>query len=376
MIPKNAQLWLPALMRHRRNTARNRNADGAHVMFAIADHYEPFHDDVCRRQADGRVDRWHKEYRPALEDLRDADGRMPQHTFFYPAEQYDPEHAEKLAALVEQGCGEVEVHLHHDRDTSANLRRTLLGFIDVLSKRHGLLTKHSDGRPAYGFVHGNWALDNARPDGRHCGVNDELTVLKRTGCYGDFTLPGVPDASQTRTVNSIYYAVDDPQQPRSHDTGVSAAVGRRPPAEGLLMIQGPLAFDWSRRRFGVLPGIESGTLNCSPGHLPDARRFPLWIQASVRVKGRADWFFVKLHTHGAHERNAGMLLGPQMRAFHAALRDEARAANMQLHYVTAREMANLVRAAENGVEGNPAPYRDYWLPPPVRRRRELRTPAA
>ena len=39
---------------------------------------------------------------------------------------------------------------------------------------------------------------------------------------------------------------------------------------------------------------------------------------------------------------------------------------LQLHYVTAREMANIVRAAEDGATGNPHAYRDYWLPRPAR----------
>jgi hypothetical protein len=35
-----------------------------------------------------------------------------------------------------------------------------------------------------------------------------------------------------------------------------------------------------------------------------------------------------------------------------------------LHYVSAREMFNIVRAAEDGQNGNPGDYRDYVLPPP------------
>ena len=37
----------------------------------------------------------------------------------------------------------------------------------------------------------------------------------------------------------------------------------------------------------------------------------------------------------------------------------------QLHYVTAREMTNLVRAAEQGLDGPPDAYRNYWLKPPA-----------
>jgi hypothetical protein len=367
-LPRNAQIWLPALLRqHARRLGQRRSYGGTHVMFAIADHYEPFNGGVPRAQADRRVDRWHAEYARTFDGLRDADGRMPQHSFFYPIEQYDSGHVERLAGLVERGCGEVEVHLHHDCDTSANLRRTITHFTRVLRERHGLLTRHANGSTAYGFVHGNWALDNARPDGRHCGVNDELTLLKQTGCYADFTLPAVPDASQTRTINSIYYAIDHQENPKSHDVGIPATAGSRPPADGLLMVQGPLSLDWTRRRWGLLPGVESGTLNHSAGNVPTGTRFPRWLAASVTVERRPEWIFVKLHTHGAHERNADMLLGRVMRQFHLSILEQVRHRGMYLHYVTAREIANIVRAAEDGASGDPGRYRDYRLPPPCRR---------
>jgi len=38
----------------------------------------------------------------------------------------------------------------------------------------------------------------------------------------------------------------------------------------------------------------------------------------------------------------------------------------KLHYVTAREMYNIARAAMDGKSGDPASYRDYLLrPPPI-----------
>jgi hypothetical protein len=368
-LPKNAHIWLPELLRRRaRHSATlRRSFRGSHVMFAIADHFEPFNGGVSEDQADRRVARWHTRYRSSVAGLRDVDGRMPQHSFFYPLEQYRDVHVDALGALVEQGVAEVEVHLHHDRDTSSNLRRTLLDGVRLLQDRHGLLSRHADGAPAYGFVHGNWALDNARPDGAHCGVDDEISVLRNTGCYADFTLPAAPDASQTRTVNSIYYALDDPRRSRSHDSGTLAAAGRRPAVDGLLMVQGPLSLDWSRRKYGVIPGLEAGTLDHSPGHHPSARRFRQWVAASVVVTGRPDWIFVKVHTHGAPEGNADVLLGRAMREFHEEIQRYTRGQGMYLHYVTAREIVNIIHAAEDGAAGDPGDYRDYRLPPPRRR---------
>ena len=77
-----------------------------------------------------------------------------------------------------------------------------------------------------------------------------------------------------------------------------------------------------------------------------------------------DWFFVKLHAHGAPERDRDSLLGPPMRNFHDAL---ARLADddpdFHVHYVTAREMVNLALAAEAGWTGGVAAARDFaYLP--------------
>src|SRR5262249_25071728 len=272
------------------------------------------------------------------------------HTFFYPLEEYDPAQLAALAELCRAGFGEVEVHLHHDGDTAENLRARLLAFKELLARRHGLLARQREtGELAYGFIHGNWALDNARPDGRWCGVNNELDVLRETGCYADFTLPSAPSPTQTRKINSIYYACDDPGKPKSHDTGIDVAAGPRPD-RSLMLIQGPLLLDWGRRKWGLFPRLENACLQA--GQAPSPERLALWLKARVGVPTRPDWVFVKLHTHGAKETNADVLLGEPMVRLHETLaRWAAEDPQFHFHYVTAHEMYNLAPAAEAGRHG-------------------------
>ena len=78
-----------------------------------------------------------------------------------------------------RGLGDMEIRLHHNDASADQLREQLLVFTQALVDRHGLLAKDETGRISYGFIHGNWALDNSRPDGRYCGVDDELTVQRR-----------------------------------------------------------------------------------------------------------------------------------------------------------------------------------------------------
>lgn len=323
------------------------------VLICIADHFEPRwgnpSDDLARQ----RVERWVTQYPSLFGDLRDSDGRPPRHSFFFPIDQYDAHHVDQLAALCRDGFGEVEIHLHHDADTADNLRMTLNRFTTLFAERHGLLSRNRNGQLTYGFIHGNWALDNARPDGRWCGVNNELDVLRDTGCYADFTLPSAPSPTQTRTINQIYYAVDDPCCAKSHDRGVRVGEAVKP-ERSLMMIQGPLLLDWRRRT------LENACLQHSQP--PSIARLDHWIRAGVCVPTRPDWFFVKLHTHGAPEANQRILLGEAMQTFHRDLANRGRQdRRFRYHYVTAREMYNLARAAEAGFTGKVYEALDFEL---------------
>jgi len=363
---RNMHLWFPSYLGRKWAGAREsvpRSDRGAvHILFCIADHFEPGVSNPGLAAERRRVDKWVREYPRIAAGFRDADGRPPQHTFFFPAEEYRPEHVKRLADLAAAGCGEVEVHLHHDADTADGLREKLMKFKQQL-RSHGCLgSDRKTGEAMFGFVHGNWALDNSLPDGRWCGVSDELRVLSDCGCYADFTLPSAPSPAQTRRINSIYYVTSHPDRPRSHDDGVEVRAGGTPTGD-LLLVQGPLAVEWFGGRFGLLPRIETGNL---AGGIPiTPRRVATWVQARVCVAGRPDWIFVKLYTHGCNERNWDVLFGPPIRRMHEHLCSHYNdGARYKLHYVTAREMRNMILAAERGLGENPGACRDLAIAPP------------
>src|SRR5262249_23728529 len=149
----------------RRHTPRPE--EEVHVLLCVVDHFEPQADSASVALARARVDGWVEAYPRQFRRFRDSDGRPPRHTFFYPMEVYDPDHLHALSALCTAGFGEVEIHLHHEAMTSEKLRRILEKARDTLHDNHGLLSRHRHtGRVSYGFIHGNWALNNARTDGR------------------------------------------------------------------------------------------------------------------------------------------------------------------------------------------------------------------
>jgi hypothetical protein len=132
------------------------------------------------------------------------------------------------------------------------------------------------------------------------------------------------------------------------------------------MIQGPLTLNWHRRKFGLLPRIENGEL--SRWNPPTPRRADLWVNERIGVRGKPEWVFVKVFTHGAKPGNDDVILGRPMDALfthlEAAYNDGAA---WKLHYVTAREMYNLVKAAERGVAKDPGQHLDEELLPPMGR---------
>ena len=357
---RNMQTWLGSYLR------RKRPAQGSgpvHVMFCFVDHFEPAWGRVDLDTQRKRVDRWCRDYRILAGVHRDADGRPPQHSFFYPEEEYLEEHLEKLAALCAEGYGEIEIHLHHDDDTEANFRTTITRFNELLHERHGALSRDPQtGQLRFGFIHGNWSLDNSRADGRWCGLNNELILLRELGCYADFTLPSAPSDTQTRMINAIYYATDDPLRPKSHNTGVPVRAGGQASGD-LMIVQGPLGLNWRSRRYGVIPRIENADVRRSCP--PTRDRVDAWVRTAVHVEGRPDWVFIKIHTHGTQERDMDTLLGAPAHELYEYLEQRYNDGGSHvLHYVTARELYNIIKAAEAGHRGDPSRFRDYELPPP------------
>lgn len=353
-----------------------------HLLVALCDHYEPMwspeggvEGSAPREVALRRVRAWRERYPALASRFVDSDGMPPRHTFFFPGEQYDPELVEPLAELCALGFGECEVHLHHDGDRRETLVPKLEQTVERLSD-HGLVPRQ-DGRARWAFIHGNWCLANSRRDGSYCGVDDELEVLHELGCYADFTFPSAPDETQPTIVNAIYYPEGDVRARRAHERGAPAAVGTRVD-DRLLMVQGPLAL----APRDPLPGgalrlaseglaalraplrIDAAAVTAADPATPE--RLARWIDQHVHVRGRPEWTFIKLHTHGAPEPQAEALLGEPQRKFHEALAELRARGDYAVHYVTAREMYNIARAAMRGETGDPGRHRDFEIPRPAR----------
>lgn len=359
---KNIDIWFWSyLMQQIKNREVKRDNEKNYIVFSICDHFEPYWQNNDDQLAEKRVLTWYNEYPKIANQYIDCCGQHPQHMFYYPIEEYKKSYLDILSELEQQKLGEVEIHLHHDNDTSDNLRKTLLDYKAMLRSQHGLLSVDKVTKEIkYGFIHGNWALDNSRPDGRYCGVNDELTILQDTGCYADFTLPSAPSDTQTKTINSIYYAIDNPALPKSHDVGIEAEAGKTNP-NGLLCVQGPLLLNRRSRKFGLIPRIENAAL--SADYKFTGNRLALWLSANIHVKGRPDVIFIKTHTHGTQERICDYLFkkGGMDEIFSNLVNYCERHKNHRVIFASTRQMYNIIKGLEAYPNAEPPDLLDYCL---------------
>jgi len=323
-----------------------------YVFVMFADHFEPDYDGA-------RVARWSRRYQALASRHRDSAGRPPQHTFFYPGEQNQADIYGSLRELTQAGLGEVELHYHHDFDTTAMLR-TKLEHAIIEMQRFGFL-RTVDGQTRFAFVHGNWGLDNG--DGPFlCGVNDELRLLHQLGCFSDFTFPAVYSDAQPPFVNTIY-AVKDDDRPKSQRDALP--LSELDKSADLMIFQGPLFFSPSFNVKHLFFDLDDG--NIHPAVPASPRRADAWIRADVHVPERPDWIFVKVFAHGiSTPEDEEAVLGPtfdQTLSYLESRYNDGR--NYRLRYVTAREAYNLAHAAAFGAKGDPDPYLNKPVAPYV-----------
>ncbi|MFK5947645.1 MAG: hypothetical protein QM500_02600, partial [Methylococcales bacterium] len=345
---RNIHIWIIPYIKQKLIKVDS-NYQTKHVYVCLADHHEPYFSNASEEVARERERKWLDAYRKIAYKFSDSDGNHPVHSYFYPEEEYDEWILDQIQKICEEGLGDVDIHLHHDNDTAENLLKTLNDFKYILNEKHNLLRKDENGNIVYGFIHGNWALDNSRPDGKWCGVDNEIDILIKTGCVYDMTMPSAPSDTQTSTINSIYIAKEDGFC-KSHDKGRELVKGDWPTEDELLMIQGPLELNWKSRKLGIIPRIESSELSYDAP--PNLNRVKLWEKSSICVKGAEDHIFIKLHTHGLEDQNFKMFF--ELNGFEnlwSLLEKQYKdREGYSLHYVSAWDMYQKIKSISSNSE--------------------------
>jgi hypothetical protein len=311
----------------------------------MCDHYEPgFGDEGARRNL-----KWLEKFRLISTKHRDSAGNKFQYTWFYAYDHKNEMVLKDLAHVVREGYGEVEFHWHHPKADNDSFPAMLDEAVTWFKKYGFLTTSGENPETRFAFIHGNWALDASNPK---CGVTRELDILFSRGCYADFTFSTIGTVSQPKKVNSIYYAKDT-DEPKSYDDGIQCSVGQH--ISDLLMIfQGPSTLTWTG-------GLEYGAVESYA--LPHKERINEWIKANIHVIGHPEWVFIKVYSHGVQSEKE--ILDKHLEQMLSDIESISKERMISLHYVTAREAYNIVKAAEAGLGGNPEFYRNYKIPLPL-----------
>lgn len=334
-FPRHAEIWAAPYLKDRLRRATS-GVTPRRAWVALCDHYEPLGRSASLDRALEKVAQWRNKWPQIADDApRDAAGQRPQYSFFYPQEEYRRELLDGIAEIVRLGVGDVEVHLHHDNEKADTFIQKVNEFCRRLTDDYALL-RQQNGRTVFGFIHGNWALDNSRPDGKWCGLNGEIALLRDLGCYADFTMPSAPSPTQARTINQVYWCTSNADgSPRSFDRGIEATVngGRQ---GDLLMITGPFGLRFGER---LIPRIETGEI--AGYDLATPARVRRWFDLAPMVGSD---LFIKLYTHGADDRNIDALLDGGLANLYRLIAEEAKRRNIEIHWATAWQMYQAIEA--------------------------------
>jgi hypothetical protein len=356
LLKRQCHIWLPGYLSRHYHHNGYKITEGKHldVIFLLVDHFEPARKEGALGVA--KVRKWCEKYEIVAKQHTDSDGRMPQHTWFY---RYDYPNFECINILSEysfKGLGEIEFHLHHGYDSPASFAEKIQSGVKWFTKAGAMISAEKEPQMRFAYIAGNWALDNGRRNAAFSGVNNELGILGRSGCYADFTFPAIGTNAQPRKVNAIYYAKDTPK-PKSYNRGTDVEVMKNPCGD-LMIFQGPVYVDWKRKY------TETAELESFSPYQPV--RINYWMNAGIHVTGRPEWIFIKLHTHGM--QSSPVILDGQFDRLLSDLERYFKRPPFRLHYVTAREAYNIVKAAEAGKTGNPNKFRNFLIGEPLNRK--------
>ena len=352
---KNIDVWLYSYLK-RLFIKVDTKGEPVDIMLLFVDHFE------MNGHAD-RLDAWNTGYPKIASKHKDFDGQHPKHSFFYAMDLMHEHELEALQHLVKDGYGEFELHWHHDHDDENSFVEKLNNAFDIFHK-YGYMKPYKEGQKAcFSFIHGDWSLGNSRGE-NYCGVDNEITLLKQAGCYGDYTFPALFNEAQPPFINNIYYS-DNNDKPKSYFQGRDAKVGIKESNDEFMVFQGPLNINWRDWRHKWHPTIEDGDISRFPTH-DNPRRIDSWLRQKIHVEGQPNWQFVKIFCHGAQDHKS-VVSDTTDRMFSYLEEKYNDGKKYRLHYVTAREAFNIVKAAEDGKKGNPNEYRDYVIPHPLKR---------
>lgn len=210
-----------------------------------------------------------------------------------------------MTPLEEGGNHEIHIHVHHEswtrntgeysKDVSKWVNENSDEEMDRARFNRALTqTKefiaHDISRPItrWAFVHGNWALNGS--DRSICWIDDEIQILMRHGCFGDFTFPAGRRHCDPTILNEPYTCLPV-NKPKGYDLAAS---------KPLTMLRGNASFQ--QERFFIWNSeIKADFSSLDYYSEPNRETFKNpenvvknWLEKSVVI---GQILFIKTHAH-------------------------------------------------------------------------------
>lgn len=338
--------WLPQYWSDQLNSQPRLAENEHHIIFTMVDHYEPGENAL---ESVKNNEEWLKKYEPVAQEIRDSYGNPFKYTWFYAYDQANDQVMRRLSQSVYAGLGEIELHWHHPQYDNKTFDKELEQAISWFKQYGAMVSRPLPAKAQFAFIHGNWALDAST---EKCNVTSEISLLQKHGGYMDMTFSTIGvNAQPVNFINRLYYVEDSPQA-KSYDKGVEVEANK-PVDNKFLIFQGPMGFNWKLE-------IEYGAVESYS--LPTRERVEKWFDANIHVKNKPEWTFIKVYSHGIQSSDIVSDHLTEMLQYLLAVSSER---NSKLHFMTAREAYNVVKAAEAGLQGDPELYRDFLIAPPL-----------
>lgn len=270
-----------------------------------------------------------------------------------------------IGELRSQTDVEFQVHLHHehlvDNDGSwGDLHNTIKSKTDPeqdANRLHYMLRtelgtlRHDTGAAldSWAFVHGMWALNGS--DRAVCRIDNEIEILMKHGCWGDFTFPAARGHCDPTILEQPYTCMpfkaakgyDDPRsEPIALDVGAGAI------RDGRFLI-------WNSKAKHDVCSVDCYTVQ-DLSRVTRANQIVLtWLANCPVINGI---LYIKTHAHSMHadyyqEGSRVPLTGPHVVPTFDLLQHACEDARVELTYASVSEVFDTLRKLDSRVPISP-----------------------
>ena len=272
--------------------------------------------------------------------------------------------APQCSRLPESQAHEIQLHIHHEYYTATRVHTDSAAIewfasafgrsldeqrLDLAIRLNREIIARETGQTSerWFFVHGQWALNAS--DDRGCTISNEIALLQRHGCRGDFTFPA--GNSQVDPRIKVPYLCRPLAEPKGYDRPEAApelACGNRAAASAKFFI-------WASAATGQQCSLDYMS-EASRRHVANTENAAKQLIDGSYVAGRQ--LFIKTHAHSMHSYYSQEMRSPVFPHQHPAAQtllavifDAAALAGLDVQFLTASEVYDRVLDAASSPAG-------------------------